>query len=546
MAAPATPAISASPREGALVSSLALAFELALRRLNLIARHRAACVAGVIAFSIILRLALGFILPHPRPYVGDEFGYLLSGETLAAGRLANPQHPMWPFFESPYVVVHPVYVSQYQPGQGAFLALGDRIFGDPSAGVFLSVALFAGAVCWALQAYVPGGWALLGGLFVALIFGPGHYFTESYWGGAVAALGATLAIGAFRRITALRAQNYGWVFGLGALLLLDTRPYEGGALAACLVALMLWHAWKRHRLHALIPVAISLAVALILMACFNWRVTGNPLQPPYLLHRAEFGPAPNLWIVPARAAKTYGNPDLQRTFTGLLKVPHQLVAYPLPKRIVVILVRLFFVLAFGVGPFAFLPILFLPAVIRQRSVRLLAAAGCVAAAFLLLDTYMYLHYAAPLLALLVVLSFVVLHRMTRARAPHRASGILMAGIAVLLMFGNAAERVAKALVGENINYPARPPFLLDRDAVIRRVDREPGQHVVFVRYAPDHDFNIEWVYNGPDIDRSRVVWAHDLGDARDRLLMNYYKGRHFWLLQPDLPQPALSLYKSRD
>lgn len=505
-----------------------------------------ACVAAVIALSIVLRLAAGFVLPHPRPYVGDEFGYLLGGETLAAGRLANPQHPLWPFFESPYVVVHPVYVSQYQPGQAAFLAIGDRLFGDPSLGVFLSVALFAGAVCWALQAWVPAGWALLGGLFTALVFGPGHYFTESYWGGAVAALGATLLIGAFRRIKTLRAPVYGWVFGLGALLLLNTRPYEGGALAGALGVLLVWHMWKRRRFTALIPIAVSLAAAFLLMAWFDWRTTGNPLQPPYLLHRAEYGAAPNLWIIPASVAKSYGNADMQRSFNGLLEVSNHLLAYPLPQRIVVIVVRLVFSILFGVGPFAFLPIVFLPVVVRHRSVRVLAVAGFVAAAFLLLDAYMFLHYAAPLLALLVVLSFVVLHRMTRARGPHRASGIVMAGIAVLLMFGNATERIGKAMAGENINYPARPPFHLDRDGITQRLCRQTGQHVVFVRYAADHDFNIEWVYNSANIDGQAVIWAHDLGDARDRELMDYYPGRHFWLFQPDLPAPALSRYKRTD
>src|SRR5437868_2380681 len=89
---------------------------------HLLARHRAASVAAVIAFSIALRLAAGLVLAHPRPYVGDEFSYLLGGETLAAGRLANPQHPMWRFFESPHIIVHPVYASKYAPAQAVLMA----------------------------------------------------------------------------------------------------------------------------------------------------------------------------------------------------------------------------------------------------------------------------------------------------------------------------------------------------------------------------------------------------------------------------------------
>src|SRR5436305_15256636 len=107
----------------------------AARRHAALLQRPALCVAAVFVFSIALRLAAGFALPHPQPYVPDEFSYLLGGETFAAGRLANPQHAMWRFFESPHIVVQPVYASKYPPAQAAFLAIGDRLFGDPAAGV---------------------------------------------------------------------------------------------------------------------------------------------------------------------------------------------------------------------------------------------------------------------------------------------------------------------------------------------------------------------------------------------------------------------------
>jgi hypothetical protein len=110
------------------------------------------------------------------------------------------------------------------------------------------------------------------------------------------------------------------------------------------------------------------------------------------------------------------------------------------------------------------------------------------------------------------------------------------------MFGGAAVRVGKAVAGQNINYPARPPFRLDRDGIAARVLREPGQHVILVRYSPTHDVNAEWVYNGANIDSARVVWAHDLGDVTNRELLEWYKGRHFWILEPDARPPALKRY----
>ncbi len=35
----------------------------------------------------------------------------------------------------------------------------------------------------------------------------------------------------------------------------------------------------------------------------------------------------------------------------------------------------------------------------------------------------------------------------------------------------------------------------------------------------------EWVYNDPDIDHAKVVWASDMGPEKNRELLNYFRGR---------------------
>src|SRR5579884_2493218 len=247
-----------------------------------VARRGQHAALYVIAFSIVLRLAFTLVLPHPRPYVADEFSYLLGGETFAAGRLASAQHPLWRFFESPHILVHPVYASKYPPAQAVSLAFGDAVFGDPAAGVLLSMALFAGAVCWALEAFVPVRWAVVGGLFTAVCFGPGHYWTESYWGGAVAALGAALCVGtagrscaigivrADGRVQAGRVSHISLMFALGAFVLLNSRPFEGGVLVLCSGAVVMW----RCRGNLAVLAAAAMVIALV-MGLYNWRVTGH-------------------------------------------------------------------------------------------------------------------------------------------------------------------------------------------------------------------------------------------------------------------------------
>ncbi len=70
----------------------------------------------------------------------------------------------------------------------------------------------------------------------------------------------------------------------------------------------------------------------------------------------------------------------------------------------------------------------------------------------------------------------------------------------------------------------------------------PGPQLILVRYSPNHDPLLDWVYNGADIDRQKVVWARDMGAAQNRELLCYYKDRRWWLLDADTAPPRLMSY----
>ena len=72
----------------------------------------------------------------------------------------------------------------------------------------------------------------------------------------------------------------------------------------------------------------------------------------------------------------------------------------------------------------------------------------------------------------------------------------------------------------------------------------PDRQLVLVRYKPKHDTMAEWVYNGANIDSSKVVWARDMGATDNEELIRYFNDRRVWLLEADDMPPKLSAYPS--
>jgi hypothetical protein len=123
------------------------------------------------------------------------------------------------------------------------------------------------------------------------------------------------------------------------------------------------------------------------------------------------------------------------------------------------------------------------------------------------------------------------------------SRLMVAGLCAAIVFGNvgrAAEpflpesrRVHLAPLWESL-YPAKRL----RDDVIARLQRIPGSHLVFVKYAPGHCFCEEWVFNMADIKNQRIVFARVYTPESNLALANYLDKQNTWVIEPDL-QPYL-------
>ena len=158
------------------------------------------------------------------------------------------------------------------------------------------------------------------------------------------------------------------------------------------------------------------------------------------------------------------------------------------------------------------------------------------------------HYMAAVVCLFVLMSVTGLRRISEWPGGAAAARVLVwlciaqfvfwYGVHLLDRrdFAVAMERYD---MWDSINHrnPAR------RIEINRQTAAMPGKLLVFVRYFPQHIFQDEWVYNEADIDRARIVWARDLGDAEDEKLRRYYPDRQSLLLEPDASPPRLTPYQ---
>ena len=73
----------------------------------------------------------------------------------------------------------------------------------------------------------------------------------------------------------------------------------------------------------------------------------------------------------------------------------------------------------------------------------------------------------------------------------------------------------------------------ERAKILSWLEKMPGGHLVIVRYSAEHHSHQEWVYNRADIDHADVVWAREIPGVDLRPLLEYFRGREVWVVEPD-------------
>jgi len=403
------------------------------RKFAQFARNKRTAVAAIGGSTILARVALLPWLPAPQPKVHDEFSYLLAGDTFAHGRLANPPHPLWIFFDTFHVIQHPTYASMYPPAQGMALAVG-KLLGQPWIGVVLSVAAMCMAFTWMLQGWVQPEWALLGGILVWMRFGVFSYWMNSYWGGAVAAIGAALVLGALPRIWDQQRPRDAIIFGLGAGILAISRPLEGAIFFIPFGTALLWWALQLNvpargaaMRRMVLPIATILACTAGFISYYNWRVTGSPVEFPHFIEQREITTAIFLWQHD-KPPIPYANPQFDDFYHNFLPSLYQ-ASWDAAKGQWWYKSTDFW--EFFLGPALSIPFLALPWVLIEPRNRLLLAQAALSAAGLWVIVYYHAHYAAPLMATFFVLMMRCMRVLWRLRLFGRAVGVALTRLIVL-------------------------------------------------------------------------------------------------------------------
>ena len=512
-----------------------------------IARRRTLAVGFVGVLALSIRVMLIPLLGIPLPDWNDEYSHLLAASTFASGHLTNPTHPMWIHFESFQIIQHPSYMSMYAPGQGLVMAAGIALGGHPWIGVWLMTAALCATLCWMLQGWLPPTWALFGGMLSVLRFATFSYWMNSYWCPALAATGGALVLGAIPRLRSRPRVREGILLATGLAMMANSRPYEGLVLSiAVAVGLGVWlrgrrvPSWSSLCWRLFLPATCVLVVAAVATGYYYWRVTGNPFRMTYAVNRETYAVVPYFLFFSKRAMPEYHHAVMRDYYAGweVSQFDEARILTGFVRRTADKILQLW---RFYLGPAFSLPLLAFPWILRDRRMRLALTAIFIFSLGCLVETWTFPHYVAPATGLVyLVLIQCMRHLRLWWRNGVRVGQLLVRAVPVVCV-----GMIILRLAGIVTHAPLEPHWPLgnhDRVSIVQKLSAMSGPHLVIVRYGPDHNVDRDWIYNAPDIDASRIVWARDMGKEQNLELLRYFHDRRVWLMSGDESPPQLEPY----
>jgi len=349
-------------------------------------------------------------------------------------------------------------------------------------------------------------------------------------GGAVAAIGGALLFGGLRRVLdEPRVPDALWM-GAGLVILANSRPYEGLLLSLPAAAVLLGWLMRQRGPHlrrafsaVVLPVACLLALGAAWTLTHNRAVTGSAIKLPYQLHLETY-PFVKAFVWEKVPPAPHYRHQIMRSFQkrhrwSLMESNPPGIKWRAIKRRFELL-RLTFL-----PGLLWLPLVLLPFALKNRWT-LFALGSCL---FMLAGQLLTVppmpYSSAPATALLFLL---IVESLRTLKSSRLATNSLapVAGVMILLLF--LLNTVAQARQDNRARWGA---IHQTRPRIEADLKSTGGEHVIFVRYGPQHNPHHEWVYNSAAIDSQEVIWSQDRGDVLNRQVIGYYPERQFWLLE---------------
>lgn len=497
---------------------------------------------------ILVLLWLAALIPYisrhgvPLPAIHDEFSYLLAGETFASGRLTNEPPPVQEAFQSFHILVEPTYMSKYLPGIGLQLALG-FLLGHPIIGVWLTVLACAIAAFWMVEGFASRAWALFGGLLCLFQYGLNTYFAHSYWGGSLFMLAGFLVTGAFLRLLRNPAPAPSLYLGIGAGIMVLTRPVEGFFFAGTLVAVLLIRLLRaedrlptRQLQAILVPASLVGLSFLLFLSLQNRAVTGNPLRLPYVEYRAQY---PTTTTFSWQAIDEDKADRMPEEFK-LLAAQN---ARNRPEGFGENLRNAIFL--FGNWIDFYIPMIWIiPVGVFLFTRRPLTDPLACSLWILILVKFTFpfffksahhYHYFAAWAAPLLAAGIEGLRWLRQHKTGGEGRSFLLPSFifATALFTAHGYLQFLTEKYGDS-PFPFRA-FGAARQNLQNHLVHGPGHEgvpdLVIVDYGPKHNPNLEWVYNPADWQDAHVLWARSINEEVDASLLEEFPHRKVWRMR---------------
>ena len=173
--------------------------------------------------------------------------------------------------------------------------------------------------------------------------------------------------------------------------------------------------------------------------------------------------------------------------------------------------------------------------------RLALVAGVIFCVGWLVETWTFPHYVAPATGLVYLVLVQCMRRLRLWRRDGSPAGQYLVRSVPVVCVAMVLLRTT-GIVAHAPLEPRWPIGNLDLPRVAQRLNAIPGAHLIIVRYGPEHNVDRDWIYNEPDIDRARIIWARDMGKEQNLELLQYFRDRHAWLMSGDESPPHLEPY----